>query len=347
MAEINPTDAIPATNASNTTRYFNLPLFIATDKPSWLVDWNGAMNEIDSILQDINTSASGAESDVETVVTQVNQLSGVVSNLESLVNTAVSDVAKMQTTVDSHEERMDSIEADLITQNNLIKSLSDAVTTMQATVGTLNTRVSAMETTVAGYDSRITSAEQASASASAIASEVQTGLTSLTSTVNSISNTVSSHTGQLSSLDSRVTALENGEGDGGLPFISDLLFNIVANITSKTATQQSEAYTATQDCYAYIVLGYGYKQEASSDFSVKASAGTQVNAQYIGNLAICWSYNHHIADDTVGTGLIENEVVSQIFKLKQGDKIYYNLSKTLTDQNDWFNCNIFVSPITQ
>lgn len=148
MADVTTPDAIPATNASQTTRYFNLPLFIATDKPSWLVDWNGAMGQIDSILEDISVASEGAVADVQTIQTQINALSSTVTSLEATVQTAVEDVASMQTTVDSHETRIDAVEQDLITQNNLIKTLSDTVLTMQTTLATLQSVVEGLGNTV-------------------------------------------------------------------------------------------------------------------------------------------------------------------------------------------------------
>lgn len=319
MAEINPTDAIPATNASNTTRYFNLPLFIATDKPSWLVDWNGAMNEIDSILQDINNSASGAESDVETVVTQVNQLSGVVSNLESLVQTAVSDVANMQTTVDSHEERMDGIETDLITQNNLIKSLSDAVTTMQATVGTLNSRVSAMETTVAGYDSRITSAEQASASASATATQVASDLQSLQSTVNTINSSISS-------LNSRVTAIEN---QSMYPFFNDLSFTNAITINKTDFVNSQATFTVPEDCFLYI---YGFISQVTGSLGYGVSellASVSIGSKEILNLQSV-APNLGTLDSAFQSAVYGNRGTSSLVKVKAGTviTIHCNISNT-------------------
>ena len=34
-------------SATNQTTYYDLPLFIGTDVPSWLGDWNNTMNAID------------------------------------------------------------------------------------------------------------------------------------------------------------------------------------------------------------------------------------------------------------------------------------------------------------
>lgn len=250
MADVNTPDASVATNASNQTQYFNLPLFIATDKPSWLVDWNGAMNEIDNILNDIATASEGAVADVTTIQTQVNTLSTTVTSLNSIVETAVEDVAAMQTTVDSHDTRMDTIEGDLITQNNLIKALSTSVTTMQGTVASLNTAVETMQTTLAGYDTRIETAEDAAAAA-------QTAVAGIQTTVQGLSSTVSGHTSQISALDGRVTALENAPSGAGIPSLSDLgdmnLTHPSATSITASVNNFTTLYTATEDCYAILI----------------------------------------------------------------------------------------------
>ena len=291
MADVTPQDAIPATNASNATRYFNLPLFLSTDRPSWLVDWNGAMNEIDTILQDISTASETAVADVATIQTQINTLSTAVQNLNNTVETAVEDVAAMQTTVDSHETRMDAIEADLITQNNLVKSLSDAVTTMQATVATLNNRVAAIETTVSGYDARIDAAEDAAEAAQAAVQTVQTSLASLTSTVNGLSSTVSTHTSQISSLNTRVTALENS-GGAGMPTVQDLEDNTkytknrveyhaptdVAGTFSDSASIPAGAYFMVQ-CSAKNTTGSEVLGYASCDLPI--GLGSKISAAVV------------------------------------------------------------------
>ena len=327
MADVNPNDAIPATNASNTTRYFNLPLFISTDRPSWLVDWNGAMNEIDSILQDISTASEGAVADVATIQTQIDALSQAVQNLNSTVETAVADVASMQTSVDSHETRMDSIEADLITQNNLIKSLSDAVTTMQATVSTLNNRVTAIETTVSGYDARITSCEQASASASSAVAEVQTSLQSLSATVTSLSSTVNTHSSQIASLDARVTALEGGgSGGAGIPCLSDLSFTSEGvNLTTATTGATGTLFTATRDCWviasAWVTLEY-----ADSTNTTSKSVGLS-----IGNETICFANTFTAPGQSVSPYAPSDRDYSGLYRMKAGESITYTCGGTWGD----------------
>ena len=52
-------------SATNTTTNYNLPIFIETDKPSWLVDFNGAMRSIDAQMK-INADAIATKSPVLT-----------------------------------------------------------------------------------------------------------------------------------------------------------------------------------------------------------------------------------------------------------------------------------------
>lgn len=322
MADVNTPDASVATNASNQTQYFNLPLFIATDKPSWLVDWNGAMNEIDSILNDIATASEGAVADVTTIQTQVNTLSTTVTSLNNIVEEAVDDVAAMQTTVDSHESRMDTIEGDLITQNNLIKALSTSVTTMQGTVASLNTAVETMQTTLAGYDTRIDGAEDAAAAA-------QTAVAGIQTTVQGLSSTVSGHTTQISALDGRVTALENAGGGDGFPSLSDLGNMTLSHPSAISITSSVNAYTtlftATEDCYAILIGACKSVANVSNLSSYVAIRATPSNSAQIGLF-----FERSIP--TAITDMSGNPNKDFIFvKLSQGDTLEYKAYVDSTD----------------
>lgn len=311
MAEPNTNDVRTATNASNTTRYFHLPLFIATDKPSWLVDWNGAMGDIDNILQDIATASEGAVADVATIQTQIDALNQTIPNLEALVNTAVSDVAAMQTTVASHETRMDAIETDLITQNNLIKTLSDAVTAMQATVATLNNRVQACEDLVSGLDTNVTAI-------SAELTQIRTQMTNIS--------------GQISSLDTRVTALEQGGGGGGgsTTPITDLAYY---EAQFSKADFSSNTYTFTMPYDGYIMA------------RVRLGAVTGANVGYASNtyfrrLTGVIKRGNEARGDLIVTSLCavfpygnptqtttpEADECSALVRLKENDTITFTLS---------------------
>ena len=52
-------------SATNTTTNYNLPIFIGSDKPAWLVDFNGAMNAIDAQMK-VNADAIAGKSPILT-----------------------------------------------------------------------------------------------------------------------------------------------------------------------------------------------------------------------------------------------------------------------------------------
>ena len=52
-------------SATNTTTNYNLPIFIGSDKPSWLADFNGAMNAIDTQMK-TNADAIATKSPILT-----------------------------------------------------------------------------------------------------------------------------------------------------------------------------------------------------------------------------------------------------------------------------------------
>ena len=303
-------DSTPATNASNATRYYNLPLFLSSDRPSWLVDWNGAMNEIDTILNDIAIESEGASGAVATIQTQINTLSTTVENLNSIVETAVADVASMQTTVDSMEDRLDNVESDLITQNNLIKTLSDTVVAMQSTVSTLNNHVNVMEQSVTTLGANVEA--------------IQTALTGLQSDVSSINSS-------LSSLNTRVTALENA-GVSGMPALSDLTFT---NTTFRRSDFPAsgggtKTHTLSEDSYVYVTM-----VDSVTTGSLGAGVTTTTGSVSLANNNVISVADTAPCLASLGTGFVDLEYTfhhsTGLFKLKAGDAISVTLGRGGSD----------------
>lgn len=56
-------------SATNKTTNYNLPLFISTDVPSWLGDWNGAMTSIDAAIKEASQSGGSSISVVQSTGT--------------------------------------------------------------------------------------------------------------------------------------------------------------------------------------------------------------------------------------------------------------------------------------
>lgn len=80
-------------SATNATANYNLPLFIGTDKPAWLTDWNGAMNAIDSAIANVASSAGGTATDLAALTLTVSGLSSTVSDHTTSISTLTTAVS--------------------------------------------------------------------------------------------------------------------------------------------------------------------------------------------------------------------------------------------------------------
>lgn len=153
-------------SATNLTKNLKLPQFLASDKPSWLGDVNGAMLNIDNgygtLTGDIanaNDTASSAKSqsdaNTQTLVnvnseleSQGNRITaleagGGTEQLEQRVNNLSTDVESLQTRADTFEEE--------IAENGTnITNLTGRVTTVEGKVKTNEDNITSLQTTTDG-----------------------------------------------------------------------------------------------------------------------------------------------------------------------------------------------------
>ena len=80
-------------SATNSTPIINLPLFIGTDKPAWLTDWNGAMNTIDSAIAALQTAEAGTATSLASLAQSVEALSSTVSQHTTAIQTVTTATA--------------------------------------------------------------------------------------------------------------------------------------------------------------------------------------------------------------------------------------------------------------
>lgn len=90
-------------SATNHTTNYELPVFIGTDKPAWLVDWNSAMNAIDTAIKQAETKADTAgtdigsiQSDIITINSSLTTLNGAVSQLRIDTNANTGAINTIQ-----------------------------------------------------------------------------------------------------------------------------------------------------------------------------------------------------------------------------------------------------------
>lgn len=88
-------------SATNSTTNYSLPIFIGTDKPAWLTDWNGAMNSIDTAIKGVSTSQEGTASSLSTLSTTVENLgttvSGHTTSIQTLSNSVSTNTGSINT----------------------------------------------------------------------------------------------------------------------------------------------------------------------------------------------------------------------------------------------------------
>ena len=85
--------------STNKTSKLELSQFIATDTPTWLVDYNGDIEKIDTgvgrveeLAQTASTQAVGVASGLQATNQTVTTLSGQVANVQNQANTTTASV---------------------------------------------------------------------------------------------------------------------------------------------------------------------------------------------------------------------------------------------------------------
>lgn len=76
--------------ATNETTNYQLPLFTDNDQPTWLGDFNGAMNKIDTDMNIIGANASTALSAANNAVNRVGQVETTIAGVQTTANNAYS-----------------------------------------------------------------------------------------------------------------------------------------------------------------------------------------------------------------------------------------------------------------
>lgn len=88
-------------SATNETSNYDLPLFIGTDKPSWLGDFNGAMNAID-------TAIKGRADDISSLTSRVTATETVANTAASNASTALTNASNASTAANAAQSTADN-----------------------------------------------------------------------------------------------------------------------------------------------------------------------------------------------------------------------------------------------
>lgn len=129
-------------SATNTTTNYHLPIFIGTDIPSWLVDWNNAMTNLDNAVGEALLAGQTAEADVKTLESTVQAIQTAVTTLTNSVNDNTTDITDLKAQMIAYTQIVNQLTAD-------VQNLTSRVETAEETVGTVYTGIIGIgETTV-------------------------------------------------------------------------------------------------------------------------------------------------------------------------------------------------------
>lgn len=128
-------------NATNSTPNYGLPIFIDTDKPSWLVDWNGAMTELDTVIKEISTSEEANENLITTANANIAKINSTIEEIQAHNTTLTNRVVTLEGKTNKLESEYNTVINDLQAQNRLVLQLQDAINTINTELDNLTNNV--------------------------------------------------------------------------------------------------------------------------------------------------------------------------------------------------------------
>lgn len=83
--------------ATNKTEHYEFPIFVSTDVPTWLGDWNTTMGDLDTALYTLSQNTadvtkSYVDQQDDALDAKITALTTKVSNMETLVTSTVSQL---------------------------------------------------------------------------------------------------------------------------------------------------------------------------------------------------------------------------------------------------------------
>ena len=129
-------------SATNSTPAHNLPLFVASDKPTWLGDWNGAMSAIDAGLVSASNTASSVATTAANALSIANTAKTTADNsiadAASALGTAATARTEAQTALNSANAATSTANDAATTASNASSTANAASTTATNALNTAN-----------------------------------------------------------------------------------------------------------------------------------------------------------------------------------------------------------------
>lgn len=107
-------------SATNKTTNYSLPIFVGSDVPSWLTDFNNAMQLIDTAIGNALTVANKADTDIQLTEASLNEVKvalekalPVVNATSETVSQLMANMQAMGSTVEQLRQTTDELQGDV------------------------------------------------------------------------------------------------------------------------------------------------------------------------------------------------------------------------------------------
>lgn len=100
-------------SATNKTTNYNLPIFVGSDVPSWLTDWNSAMQLLDTAIGNVLTVANKANTDIQLTEAELTEVKKAVEEALPVIETATTEIAQLKLSVQGIGSTVDNLGRDV------------------------------------------------------------------------------------------------------------------------------------------------------------------------------------------------------------------------------------------
>lgn len=122
-------------SATNKTTNYNLPIFVGSDVPSWLTDWNSAMQLLDTAIGNVLTVANKANADIQLTEAELEEVKKAVDEALPIIETATTELAQLKLSVQGIGSTVDNLGRDVeAIENNLGKIYTGVLSTGETTL---------------------------------------------------------------------------------------------------------------------------------------------------------------------------------------------------------------------
>lgn len=134
---------------TNSTPNYNLPQFLPTDKPAWLVDVNPAYASIDTAIKNASDAAGNAQGDATQALADAAGANAIATQANSKADGAIASISEQFLDTATYER------GEYVVFNNILYVCTEPVTTPGPWTGSVNWTRASLDSIAAALNSAI------------------------------------------------------------------------------------------------------------------------------------------------------------------------------------------------